>query len=321
LGVLIKLKYFDFATFKINKTTEIMNLYHFSHKYYVPDAFFPIGNFAKFIANQSKTVQEFEQLMEEKRVELGVSSPSRLKCIFTFSKEVAEGFNSDRKFLYELEVPEDEKLFTHNYEVGTYFSTLFHLNSIDVIKADEQLMEDYWKGTGPYIDSIGRDIGYIEEILVTNPLKIKRVIPWNKMSINDFSNSDLSFYHITPSSNIDNIIKNGLQCKNPFGICVSQSKHPLVVKYITEMMLNNGEDTEFSIIEINPKKHNIKHNEIIRDNVEEGTNEIHNYIKRNNIKILPKDLIDTYTANPLGIANPQQIIDELNNKGLLTSLF
>lgn len=298
-----------------------MYLYHFSDKYYEPDTFFPIGNFAKYIANQSETEQEFERLMEEKRVALGVSSPSRMNCLFTLKSEYLDNFKNNRKFLYELEVPESEALFSHNYNVGTYFSTLFHFNIIDVIKADEKLMEDYWKSSGPYIDCNGTDIGYNEEILVGNPLKIKRVIPWNKMTINDFINSNFSFYHITPSSNIDNIIKNGLQWKNPFGICVSQSKHPSVVKYITEMMLNNGEDTEFSIIEINPKKHNIKSNEIIRDDVEEGTNEIHNYIKRNSISISEEDVVGSYTANPYGISNVPQIVVELRSKGLLISLF
>ena len=298
-----------------------MYLYHFSDKYYEPDTFFPIGSFAKYIANQSQIVQEFEQLMEEKRVALGVSSPSRMNCLFTLKSEGVDNFKNNRKFLYELEVPESEALYSHNYNVGTYFSTLFHFNIIDVIISDEKLMEDYWKRTSPYINSIGKDIGYDEEILVANPLKIIRVIPWNKMTINDFINSNFSFYHITTSSNIDNIIKNGLQCKNPFGICVSQSKHPLVVKYITEMMLNNGEDTEFSIIEINPKKHNIKSNEIIRDNVEEGTNEIHNYIKRSNISISKEDVVDSYTADPYGIGNEPQIIEELRSKGLLNSLF
>lgn len=318
---MIKLKELDFASFKTNKTTEIMYLYHFSDKYYEPDTFFPIGSFAKYIANQSQIVQEFEQLMEEKRVALGVSSPSRMNCLFTLKSEGVDNFKNNRKFLYELEVPESEALYSHNYNVGTYFSTLFHFNIIDVIISDEKLMEDYWKRTSPYINSIGKDIGYDEEILVANPLKIIRVIPWNKMTINDFINSNFSFYHITTSSNIDNIIKNGLQCKNPFGICVSQSKHPLVVKYITEMMLNNGEDTEFSIIEINPKKHNIKSNEIIRDNVEEGTNEIHNYIKRSNISISKEDVVDSYTADPYGIGNEPQIIEELRSKGLLNSLF
>ena len=43
-----------------------MNLYHFSDKYYEPDTFIPIGNFAKFIKNQNETIQEFERVMEVK---------------------------------------------------------------------------------------------------------------------------------------------------------------------------------------------------------------------------------------------------------------
>lgn len=298
-----------------------MKLYHFSNRYYEPDNLIPIGNFAKFIEKQSEVVKEFEHMMEEMRKTIGVSSPSRLNCLFTFKTGSTDLYSTNRKFLYELEVPEGETLYSHNYNIGTFFSNLFHFNNIDVLKEEEKLMADYWNGTGPYIDSIGRDIGYGEEVLVANPLKVKKIIIWNKLTVDDFINLNFPFYHITPTSNLESIFQNGLEERNGLGICVSQSKHPLIIKYITEMMLNNGEDINFSIIEILPQKHNLLKSEIKKDNVEEATNEIHNYIKRDNIKISPKDVINTYTANPYGISNVTKIVEELSSKGLLNSLF
>lgn len=298
-----------------------MDLYHFSNTYYEPDSFIPTGNFAKFIAKQSEVVQEFESMMEEIRKTIGVDSPSRLNCLFTFKSGKTDFYGTDRKFLYELEVPEDETLYLHNFNVGTFFSNLFHFNNIDVLKEEEKLMADYWNCTGPYIDSLGRDIGYEEEVLVANPLKVKKIIIWNKLTVDDFINLNLPFYHITPTSNLESIIQNGLQDRNGLGICVSQSKHPLIIKYITEMMLNNGEDNNFSIIKILPKNHNILKNEIKKDNVEEATNEIHNYIKREKITISINDVVVSYEADPFGIKNVNDLVQELNRKGLLTSLF
>jgi hypothetical protein len=285
-----------------------------------PDGYIPIGNFKKTISNASKTTQEFERLLEAKRQLNYSDKVSRLNCIFTLKEEYAHIFKTDRKFLYELIVPVDVKMSAHNYNVGTYFSERLKSNDIELLKLDDKLMDAYWACPSKYMSCDKLSLEYKEEFLVETPLKINRIIPLKNMTIQEYINLDLPFYHITPTKNLTNIYANGIQNKKGRGICVTRSKHPLVIKYVTEMMLIGDGDTAFSIIEIIPSKHSIQRTEVLNDETVEATNPIHNYIFRKELKITLNNIIDTYTTDPKGIADKNKIENELKERGLILSL-
>ncbi|MFN3402868.1 MAG: hypothetical protein ACK40G_02160 [Cytophagaceae bacterium] len=297
-----------------------MKLYHFSDKYLNPDDFMPVGNFKVTISNSSNIVQQFEEYMEERRITTGIANISRLNCLFTFPKHVAEGFKTQRKFLYELEVTDDIQKSSHNHEIGTYFQNLFKFNDIDFIKNETNLIDSYWSNQQPFIDSNGVHIKYEEEILVDKPLKILRTISWNEISKEEFLRFGLPFYHITPTRNIESILENGLENRNGRGICVVQKNHILVIKYIVDMMLIGDGDTDFSIIKILPNEHGIESKEIAFDGVQEATNCIHNYIRRGRLRIRKEHVIGSYQADPRGIPDLKSFENILNSKGLLMPL-
>lgn len=297
-----------------------MKLYHFSDKYFDPDEFIPIGNFKKTITQGREIVSEFENYLEQRRLTIDPTKISRLNCLFTFPQNVAEGFKTKRKFMYELELTDDTEFSTHNHEIISHFQKLFDLNDINYIKDEQNLVDSYWLNNPPFRDSNGINIEISEEILVNKPLKVIRTISANKISYAEFIDLDLPLYHITPTRNIEGIIKNGLQNRNGRGICFVQKKHPLVIKYIVETMLINDGDNDFSIIEIKPKSINLGHHEIKNDQVCEKTNCIHNYIARNIINVAEENIIQTYHTLPFGIPNLIELEEKLQGKGLLMPL-
>jgi len=121
------------------------------------------------------------------------------------------------------------------------------------------------------------------------------------MTKSEWIENNHSFYHITATKNLDQIYKEGLQTRNGKGICVVRSNHPLIIEFITETMLIGEGETEFSVIQIFPQDHNLKVSEIEDDNVVEATNDLHNYILRNSIKISSKNVVGEYKTKPLGI--------------------
>ena len=297
-----------------------MKLYHFSDKYFDPDEYIPIGNFKKTIAQGRKIVTEFEDYLEQRRSIIDPSKISRLNCLFTFPGNVADGFKTKRKFMYELELTDDVKFQTHNHEIISYFEKLFALNDINYIKDEQNLVDSYWLNNHPFQDSNGIKINVGEEILVNKPLKVNRTILVNDISYSEFIELNLPLYHITPTKNIENILKNGLQNRNGKGICFVQKKHQLIIKYIVETMLINESDKDFSVIEIKPKTINLKHQELDNDQVYEKTNCIHNYIKRDVIEITEKNIVKTYRTLPLGIPDLKELEDEMDRKGLFMPL-
>ena len=132
--------------------------------------------------------------------------------------------------------------------------------------------------------------------------------------------NDLSFYHITQTKSLESIFKTGLKNKNGFGICVVRTKDELIVRYICEMMLNVSDDLDFSIIEIKPSSIQLRANEIFNDDVEEITNCLHNYIKRESIVVTADNIVGTFRANPLGIPNVTEYENEIRNSVILEKL-
>src|SRR5688572_24584736 len=121
------------------------------------------------------------------------------------------------------------------------------------------------------------------------------------MTLDQYLQEDLPFYHITKTSNLPSIFQQGLRPGNPFGICVVRSKDPLVVKYIVEMMLFVDDEVDFTVLEIKPTQFGLKASEVIDDHVVEETNCIHNYIRRPTIFLTNANIVDSYVANRHGI--------------------
>ncbi|GAL86076.1 hypothetical protein MYP_3305 [Sporocytophaga myxococcoides] len=155
-----------------------MFLYHFSDLELSVNANFPVGNFAKTVA-QNPIAQKFEEEMENIRRNYTPTKPSRLNCIFAFDNATAEGFKTNRKFLYELDIPETLHPSIHNYEVGSFFSELLLKNNIQLILSEVTLMEDYWTCPDLYINSNGQILKFVKEYLIPVPVRINRVINWN----------------------------------------------------------------------------------------------------------------------------------------------
>ena len=68
------------------------------------------------------------------------------------------------------------------------------------------------------------------------------------------------------------------------------------------------------------KKHNLSSNEIVKDDVVEITNPLHNYIRRKRIEIKEEDIIHELEYNPLGITDHNAIMDELEQLGVIVEL-
>ena len=131
------------------------------------------------------------------------------------------------------------------------------------------------------------------------------------MTREEWIEQDLSFFHITQTSNLENIYLTGIENRNGKGICVVRTSHELIVRFICEMMLNIDGELEYSIIEIKPSIYNLKTEEILDDNVVELTNCLHNYIKREFIEVTAENIVGTYQANPLGISNLIEFENEI----------
>jgi hypothetical protein len=140
------------------------------------------------------------------------------------------------------------------------------------------------------------------------------------MTKQEFIDSEMPFYHITPTRNKENILASGLLKKNPRGICVVRSINEDVVKYIVDTMLIDEDDYEFSIIEIFPNKHILSALEIANDYVDEITNPIHNYILRESLVVEEEDFINTYARPRFGILDITPIINAIRENIVLEHL-
>lgn len=151
-----------------------MLLYHFSDGEYNVGDMMPIGNYGKYVTSASATVKRFENLMEISRIKIDPRLSSRLNCIFAFNQEYADGFKCDRKYLYELEVPESILIFEHNYNVSTFFWNLCNQNRLSDIEKETDLMDDYWRNDGTFLTTEPKIIPYDKEFLISQPVKIIR---------------------------------------------------------------------------------------------------------------------------------------------------
>jgi len=148
-----------------------MDYYHWSNTLYEPNTFMPIGTFGRWISNQGPLAQQFERLMEERRLLVSPDAPSRSACIFMLKPQEAEGFEP-RQCLYKLQPARGAAVSQHNYKVGTYFSELISLGNQTQILLETALMDAYWLNNGPYGAQTGQPLHYIPEFLTDQPTLI-----------------------------------------------------------------------------------------------------------------------------------------------------
>lgn len=132
------------------------------------------------------------------------------------------------------------------------------------------------------------------------------------MSVEDYIEKDLPFYHITPLKNKESILTNGLRYGlQKIGICVVRSGDYRVIDFITENQLSfMNEESSYCVFKIIPSKFNIQAGEVKPDTtIYEETNALHNYIKRSKIDV---DESDIYIE--------ERIIKNIDCKKILTEL-
>jgi hypothetical protein len=110
------------------------------------------------------------------------------------------------------------------------------------------------------------------------------------MTIQEYINKNLPFYHITKTALLPKIMKEGLK-SGINGICVTRNIDPDVLYEIISRQIDDGGDDTFSIIELSPAKHEFTADDVCEDSVEEITAPLHNYILKKSITIDEDDVI------------------------------
>ncbi len=107
------------------------------------------------------------------------------------------------------------------------------------------------------------------------------------MTIDEYINRDIPFYHVTPTVKLMKILTEGLRVGRN-GICVVRSCEDRILNEIIRQINMDGYDS-FAVIKILPSKHGVHAYEVCRDSVDEVTAPLQNYIVRT---ILPVDETD-----------------------------
>lgn len=111
-----------------------------------------------------------------------------------------------------------------------------------------------------------------------------------------------------------------MEKRNQTGICVIRNIDPIIIEYLCQAMLFTTDETEFSIIEIQPLRHILTPNEIINDSVYEITSPLHNYILRDSLAIDGGDMVEVYTINPKGISDLNKYEQKIIFKNIIESI-
>lgn len=98
------------------------------------------------------------------------------------------------------------------------------------------------------------------------------------MTIEEYIEKDLPFYHITLSSNRESILKNGLLPMKCKAICTVRSDEQIVLDNIIATQLITGIKERYIIIRLIPSKHGIGVDNVAEDSIDEPIAPLHNYI-------------------------------------------
>jgi hypothetical protein len=128
------------------------------------------------------------------------------------------------------------------------------------------------------------------------------------MTIKEYIDKDLPFYHITRSSNKENILKYGLQPKRCNAICTVRSDARIVWDNIIVYQLGDNKQ-EYVVFKLIPSKYGIGVENIAEDSISELTAPLHNYIA--DIPCINIDESDIVTDSYVATNFPAPVPDEL----------
>lgn len=132
------------------------------------------------------------------------------------------------------------------------------------------------------------------------------------MTVKDYIENDLPFFHITRASNKESIFKYGLLHEKCNAICVVRCNEQIVWDNIIATQLGDIEQN-YMIIKLSPRKHGINVENVAEDSVDEPTAPLHNYIADiPSIKIDESDIIyDNYIVEKSPGPVPNELIERL----------
>lgn len=133
------------------------------------------------------------------------------------------------------------------------------------------------------------------------------------MTIEEYIENDLPFYHITLLSNMDSILQKGLLPKICNAICVVRSDEKIVWDNIIATQFPTGIKQKYCIIKLTPNRHRINTENVAEDSTEEPTQPLHNYIADIPcIKIDKSDVIcENYVVQKSPGPVPAEMIERL----------
>lgn len=128
------------------------------------------------------------------------------------------------------------------------------------------------------------------------------------MTIKEYIEKDLPFFHISSLSNKDSILKNGLLPMRCNAICVVRSDEHIVWDNIIATQLTEGIKHKY-IIKLVPSKHGIGIYNVAEDSTKEPTTPLHNYIA--DIPCISIDESDIVADSYIVKGNPYPVPDEM----------
>ena len=118
-----------------------------------------------------------------------------------------------------------------------------------------------------------------------------------KMTVDEYINNNLPFYHVTAMSNLDSIKLEGLKTScsgSRAGICVIRSDNERLIYEIIDCYLHTLDvldDTCYALIKIIPNKHNITSDVVAPDPIDEPRAKCYNYLCVTSIKVTEEDIV------------------------------
>ncbi len=115
------------------------------------------------------------------------------------------------------------------------------------------------------------------------------------MSIQEYIEANLPFYHLTNMDNLESVIETGLLrsrktgCR--YGICVVRSKEDDIISEIIDCQLQITGTERFALIEIFPKEKNITADDVSEDPIGDTISPMCNYICKEPIRVDEENIV------------------------------
>ena len=115
------------------------------------------------------------------------------------------------------------------------------------------------------------------------------------MTVQEYIDNNLPFYHITNMESLDSVLHEGLLRSRKsgarLGICVVRSDADDIISEIIDCQLQEDGTELYALISLFPEKHNISAADISRDPINEAIGPMCNYIIKEPILIGEEDII------------------------------